>query len=361
MSQPLINLIIFTLIVAVTWLGWRYGRHFLRLLRRNREFTARVLREDVLKFLVELGLNDSVAEERDVLRALQLEEQELRPVLSDLRQHGMLGEELELTEKGREYALRIMRAHRLYERYLADETGYEETEWHRRADEYEHRMTDSEVAGLARQLGNPTHDPHGDPIPAHDGYVAYYKNSMPLSELPAGREARIVHVEDEPEEAYAQLVAAGVASGQQLHLLRNSGGELTCACEGRELNLSSAVAGNVTVVPIEEKAEEQTHAATVDGRSLADLRPGEFATVLSLSKRIRGSERRRLLDLGLLPGTRVSAEMRSAGGDPVAYDIRGSLIALRRKLAELILVQAADGAADNAPPTILSTESHTEE
>ena len=71
-------------------------------------------------------------------------------------------------------------------------------------------------------------------------------------------------------------------------------------------------------------------------KRLNHLAVGERATVLSLSA--NGKERRRLLDLGLVSGTVVEALQRSPSGDPVAYLIRGAVIALRGEDAEKILV-----------------------
>ena len=59
----------------------------------------------------------------------------------------------------------------------------------------------------------------------------------------------------------------------------------------------------------------------------------------SISPACRGVERRRLLDLGLVPGTRVTAEFTSPAGDPVAYRVRGALIALRNQQADMIYVE----------------------
>jgi DtxR family Mn-dependent transcriptional regulator len=73
--------------------------------------------------------------------------------------------------------------------------------------------------------------------------------------------------------------------------------------------------------------------------TLADLAPGEVGRVLDLSPACRGPQRRRLLDLGVVKGTEITAEMVSAAGDPVAYLIRGALIALRRGQAEWVLVE----------------------
>ncbi len=66
------------------------------------------------------------------------------------------------------------------------------------------------------------------------------------------------------------------------------------------------------------------------------LNIGEKGTVLGISKALRGQQRRRLMDLGIVPGTEVIAEMKGAFGDPTAYKIKGASIALRKKLAERI-------------------------
>ena len=78
---------------------------------------------------------------------------------------------LSLTDAGLEYALHMVRAHRLWERYLADQTGYQALAWHELADQMEHRLTPAAANALAATLGNPTYDPHGDPIPSAEGEV----------------------------------------------------------------------------------------------------------------------------------------------------------------------------------------------
>lgn len=75
--------------------------------------------------------------------------------------------------------------------------------------------------------------------------------------------------------------------------------------------------------------------------TLADISPGDSATVQGISPRCHGPARLRLLDLGVVPGTVVQARLESAAGDPIAYDIRGALVALRREQAALIAVTSA--------------------
>jgi DtxR family Mn-dependent transcriptional regulator/ferrous iron transport protein A len=64
---------------------------------------------------------------------------------------------------------------------------------------------------------------------------------------------------------------------------------------------------------------------------------GHVATVVAVN--LQGPERRRLLDLGLLPGAKVQPELRSPLRDPTAYLVLGSLIALRRHQARAIDVE----------------------
>lgn len=71
-------------------------------------------------------------------------------------------------------------------------------------------------------------------------------------------------------------------------------------------------------------------------RTLADLHPGESGVVTELHS--QGPERRRMMDLGIIPGTTIGAEMNSPLGDPVAYRVRGAMVALRHEQACLVLI-----------------------
>lgn len=75
-------------------------------------------------------------------------------------------------------------------------------------------------------------------------------------------------------------------------------------------------------------------------RTLDQLTIGQVATVTALD--ITGANRRRMLDLGILPGTIIEAMMVSPLGDPTAYLVRGALVALRREQAQHITVTLVD-------------------
>jgi|GEM_PF-207394 len=91
-----------------------------------------------------------------------------------------------------------------------------------------------------------------------------------------------------------------------------------------------------------DQARRTVERARIDDETvgtLAALEPGEVGEVVRIVPECQGAQRRRLLDLGVVPGTRIVVRFRSAAGDPVAYEIRGALIALRRDQAERILVR----------------------
>jgi Fe2+ transport system protein FeoA len=102
----------------------------------------------------------------------------------------------------------------------------------------------------------------------------------------------------------------------------------------QEYKLAPVVAANILVTPSPKEQLDDL----ISSQPLAELRLGEQGKVISISPACRGPERRRFMDLGILPGAIITAEMRSPGGDPTAYRIRGALIALRQEQAKLINV-----------------------
>lgn len=78
---------------------------------------------------------------------------------------------IELTDDGSRHALAMVRRHRLLETFLVDVLRYDWAEVHEEAEELEHVVSDRMVERIADLLGDPTHDPHGDPIPDRSGGI----------------------------------------------------------------------------------------------------------------------------------------------------------------------------------------------
>jgi DtxR family Mn-dependent transcriptional regulator len=310
--------------------------------RTLRAFRAgeRVLIEDALKHLYDCEYHGYTCTLQSLAGALGLGGGRAAELLARLQQRE-LAAPVEaghgLTSEGRRYALRVIRIHRLWEKYFSDETGVPPREWHSLAEIEEHRTSPNEADRLAARMGHPRFDPHGDPIPTADGEIAP-RRGRPLTELAAGKPARIVHVEDEPEAVYEQLLAAGLHPGMWIRILESSTRLIRLEADADEHVLAPAMAANVWVEPVPDApwiGEQFVRLST--------LEVGGRARVAGISARCRGAERRRMLDLGLVPGTVVKAEMTSPGGDPTAYRIRGAMIALRREQADQIHVERDPG------------------
>jgi DtxR family Mn-dependent transcriptional regulator len=103
----------------------------------------------------------------------------------------------------------MVRRHRLLETFLVDQLGYGWDEVHDEAEVLEHAVSDVFVERMAERLGNPTRDPHGDPIPAADGTVVR-PDAVPLSSMHAGDAGTVVRISDADPEALRYLAELGL-------------------------------------------------------------------------------------------------------------------------------------------------------
>lgn len=303
-------------------------------------FQDRVQIEDALKHVFQSEYDRLTPGADSLAGALRLSRERARALVGRLVEAGLVTEEggaLRLSAAGRDYALHILRAHRLYETFLARETGLGASEWHRQAEISEHQLSPANVDALAERLGHPRFDPHGDPIPTRLGDLPPARGRS-LGEWPAGVEGRIVHVEDEPPAVFAAIEQLGLAPGMRV-VVDGVGPEgLVVRCEGRTLMIPRGTASNISVGEL-----ETAPMAEAPTRRLADLKTGEASEVVGLSPAIRGRERNRLLDLGFVPGSPVELDFASPLASPAAYRVRGSLIALRREQAEQVYIRPGGG------------------
>ena len=135
---------------------------------------------------------------------------------------------VQLTEEGERLALEVLRHHRLLELYLATQLDVPWDRVHEEAEALEHVLSEDLEARIAAKLGNPTHDPHGDPIP--DAQLQIDESATPsLADLEAGARGRFVRVSDSDPAMLRYLSERGVRLGDRLEVLDRQpfGGPLT--------------------------------------------------------------------------------------------------------------------------------------
>lgn len=312
------------------------------LLDRREAARRRARIEDALKHLFDQEYRGRRGSFASLGGALRLDDRRLMQMLARMQQQGLVlarGQEFHLTPEGERVARQVVRAHRLLERYFADEARLPLRQVHAAAERGEHTLTPEQVDALAASLGHPRQDPHGDPIPGRDGEISP-AGDTPVTAWPTDQFGRIAHLEDEPPLAFAQILAEGLRVGQVVRVVESTPERVVLTDGENEFRLAPAVAANVFLAP----ASPPAVTGLVTLADLPDGRPGE---IVALDASCQGFSRRRLMDLGFTPGARLEPQLSTFAGDPRGYRVRGTLVALRRDQARQVLVKPVAG--DTAP------------
>ncbi|KQM08419.1 MAG: hypothetical protein AL399_07410 [Candidatus [Bacteroides] periocalifornicus] len=312
--------------------------------------------EAMLRLLFEHALDGQELSARTVAEQLGYSLKRTVALGDILRRQGLLdADSWTLTSNGESCAVYVIRKHRLLETYLSERSGIPPEQWHFEAQRQATRDNPEEPEWIARQLGFPRYDPHGDPIPSEFGDIPPVKGEpLGILRTPPGL-YEITHMEDEPPEIYQELLDMGLFPGAIIEVesqdapshepsgstkaskphpadSRRPAYYLPLRFEDRHYQLSPLQARQLTVRPTEEKPEDQI-------TRLSMLTINRTAEVVGISGACRGPNRRRLLDLGFVRGSKVRIDLVSPLGNPTAYLIRGTSIALRRDQAFQIQVR----------------------
>jgi DtxR family transcriptional regulator, Mn-dependent transcriptional regulator len=179
--------------------------------------------EDYLKAIYELADGDqrvstsALAEKLNVRPASvtgmlqKLADDNQRPRLVNYERHRGVS----LTPAGVKIALEVIRHHRLIELYLAEALGYPWDQVDAEAERLEHVISEDFEDKICAFLGDPTHDPHGDPIPSKDGHMQPHSRTT-LSQVDAGQTARVARVRDDDPALLRYLAELGIIPDAQL-------------------------------------------------------------------------------------------------------------------------------------------------
>ena len=151
-----------------------------------------------------------------------------------------------LTEQGRRGALEVLRHHRLLERYLVDRLGLSLDEVHAEAELLEHALSEELEAKIDAELGFPTHDPHGDPIPDRDLRLVHGE-SQSLLDLEPGTTGSIARVPDGDPELLRYLGELGLVPDADVEMVAQApfGGPVTVRTASGDHAISRELADRI--------------------------------------------------------------------------------------------------------------------
>ncbi len=210
---------------------------------RRWQLRLRIDREDILKAIYrsrQKGDTPSSA----LREKLEISRFNWQRGLRYLRRNAWLEPQgLHLTPKGEQGAKRLVRAHRLWETYLATEVGLDKEQIHPDAERYEHLLPDEVLNAVDKQLGFPQVDPHGSPIPR--------KITVPefsLSRLSSGEEA-ILSLAQDGSAVSAFLWGEQLQAGEPLQIINKAENYVEVEQNGRQVRLPLHIADQVNVTP----------------------------------------------------------------------------------------------------------------
>ena len=155
---------------------------------------------------------------------------------------------VELTDDGERLALEVLRHHRLLELYLAERLGMPWDRVHDEAEVLEHVISEELEALIAAKLGDPKHDPHGDPIPTPELTIEQ-RPTLPMQSLDVGDRGTFVRISDSDPEMLRYLSSRGIAPGDTFEVIERQpfGGPLTVKVGGAKHVLGGGIAAAMRI------------------------------------------------------------------------------------------------------------------
>jgi DtxR family Mn-dependent transcriptional regulator len=163
---------------------------------------------------------------------------------------------VELTPAGRRVALEVLRHHRLLELYLSESLGVPWDRVHDEAEVLEHHISEELEELIATALGNPTHDPHGDPIPTRDLEMVE-EPACTLDSLEPGAHGRFTRISDHDPEMLRYLAERGIAPGDDFEVVDKQpfGGPLFVRFGGTDVHVVGGLLAAAMRVEVHERME----------------------------------------------------------------------------------------------------------
>ena len=264
-----------------------------------------------------------------------------------------------LTTEGERRANHILRRHRLWEVFLVEKLGFAYSQAHDLACQLEHATPNLLADRLDDFLGYPAVNPNGQPVPRADGMLLA-RPLHPLTALSAGQTGHVVRCEvDDASTGF--LEEQGVRPGRPLTMLAVSGESVLLRVGGAAVSLARGLADSIRVEKKDEQADRVEETPSLSESSMIEKEKSEMQ--VQADKRVtqiplhdlpvgqrgivvrvggKGPSRRRMMDMGLVPGTEVEVVRVAPLGDPIEFTVKGYNLSLRKSEAKAIQVEVVN-------------------
>ncbi len=207
--------------------------------------------EDYVKHIYKLSSEDRKATTKELADRMALGQGTVSGMLKQLAARGLVEHKpykgVELTDRGRRLAVRMIRRHRLIELFLVEKLGYAWHEVDDDAERLEHAVSDRLVERIDKLLGHPDVDPHGAPIPTASGQVAS-QDFRVLAELGPGEAGVIRRVADSDPQFLEFLHDRGLHLNERVEVVATGPfGSLHIRVEDRETSLPREATERIAV------------------------------------------------------------------------------------------------------------------
>jgi DtxR family Mn-dependent transcriptional regulator len=219
--------------------------------------------EDYLKSIYQLQREHGAPVQTSKIAAyLDVTSPTVTSMMEKLAERGLVVREkykgVELTDEGQTVAIEIIRHHRLLESFLVEQLDYEWTDVHEEADILEHHISEEFEERIAETLGDPTVDPHGDPIPEESLEPPVDDDARPLSAFAVGDTVIVARVRDRNEEELEYLAGAGIVPGRTLEIREKAPiGMVTVTHDDGDQHLPDSVAETIRAHPVDVAGQDE--------------------------------------------------------------------------------------------------------
>jgi len=302
--------------------------------------------EEYLEAVYKLQQRDGIARTSEMVKLLNVVPGTVTNTIEKLEKEGLVShvpyKGVKLTEKGSKIALGVIRRHRLSERLLTDVLHVSWYEAHKIACKLEHDLRGDVIRKIEEVLREPKTCPHGNPIPTETGEIIEEETTS-MANLKENEKGVISKVMEEDGRLLKRISEQGLVPKASIEMIRTSTrGPFLVKISGVltevTLKIASVVkvkkSGGKNVIPDTSCSEKRIFPLTA-------LRNGECGIIIDLLGMHGGSTKgscRRLMDMGLVPGTKVTVVKSAPFRGPVEILVRDTHLVLGRGMAERVHV-----------------------